>query len=61
MIEEPVMCAWDANGRMYVAEMRSYMQDTGGTGRNEPIGLSQIEEPLLNQSWRVARSSVRVK
>ena len=32
MIEEPVLCTWDGNGRMYVAEMLSYMQDPYGTG-----------------------------
>ena len=26
---------WDANGAMYVAEMRSYMQDENGTGTKE--------------------------
>ena len=30
MIEEPVALAWDGNGRMYVAEMRTYMQDIDG-------------------------------
>jgi len=30
-LEEPVLAVWDANGAMYVAEMRSYMQDTSGT------------------------------
>ena len=32
MIEEPVLAVWDGNGAMYVAEMRSYMQDEKGTG-----------------------------
>ncbi|NND98618.1 MAG: c-type cytochrome [Pirellulaceae bacterium] len=31
-IREPVLSVWDANGRMYVAQMRSYMQDEYGTG-----------------------------
>ncbi len=30
-LEEPVTAAWDGNGVMYVAEMRSYMQDVAGT------------------------------
>ena len=34
-VEEPVLCAWDGNGAMYVAEMRSYMQDENGTGTKE--------------------------
>lgn len=32
MVEEPVLAVWDSNGAMYVAEMRSYMQDEKGTG-----------------------------
>ena len=36
-VEEPVMCAWDGNGAMYVVEMRSYMQDADGTGELQPI------------------------
>ena len=35
MIQEPVLVEWDANGAMYVAEMRSYMQDENGTGTKE--------------------------
>ena len=31
-LEEPVLTVWDGNGAMYVAEMRSYMQDTAGSG-----------------------------
>ena len=31
-LEEPVLAVWDGNGAMYVAEMRSYMQDVEGTG-----------------------------
>ena len=27
----PVVCTWDGNGRMYVAEMRSYMLDINGS------------------------------
>lgn len=37
MVEEPVAIAWDGNGRMYVAEMRSYMQDIEATGENKPV------------------------
>jgi len=37
MVQEPVAIVWDGNGRLYVAEMRSYMQDVNGTGENLPI------------------------
>ena len=36
-IQEPVAIVWDANGRLYVAEMRSYMQDIFGTGEHLPV------------------------
>ncbi len=32
MVQEPVLTVWDRDGAMYVAEMRSYMQDVEGTG-----------------------------
>lgn len=37
VIQEPVAVVWDGNGRMYVAEMRSYMRDINGTGEQLPI------------------------
>ncbi|HEY5916749.1 MAG TPA: c-type cytochrome, partial [Chryseolinea sp.] len=38
MLNEPVAMAWDGNGKMYVAEMSTYMQDVDGTGTKEPLG-----------------------
>ena len=35
-IKEPVLAVFDGNGRMYVAEMRTYMQDIDGKGELEP-------------------------
>jgi putative heme-binding domain-containing protein len=35
-IQEPVAIAFDGNGRMYVAEMRTYMQNIDGEGEKEP-------------------------
>jgi len=32
LVQEPVVTVWDGNGALYVAEMRSYMQDENGTG-----------------------------
>lgn len=44
-IQEPVAVVWDGNGRMYVAEMRSYMQDLEGTGEHFPIcRISRFED-----------------
>ncbi|MBE9462404.1 c-type cytochrome [Dyadobacter subterraneus] len=45
MIQEPVAIVWDGNGRMYVAEMRSYMQDINGTGERFPTcRISRLED-----------------
>ena len=35
-IKEPVAGVFDGNGRMYVAEMRTYMQDIDGTDEHDP-------------------------
>jgi mono/diheme cytochrome c family protein len=35
MVQEPVAICWDGNGRMYVAEMNTYMKDAGATGELE--------------------------
>lgn len=37
MIQEPVAIAWDGNGAMYVAQMKTYMQDINATDENLPI------------------------
>jgi glucose/arabinose dehydrogenase len=44
-ISEPVALTWDGNGRMYVVEMRGYMQSMDGTGAKDPIGrISLLED-----------------
>jgi hypothetical protein len=37
MIEEPVCMAWGPDGELYVAEMRSYMQDIDMSGELDPV------------------------
>ncbi len=37
-IHEPSAVAWDGNGRMYVVEMRAYMQDIDGKDQLRPNG-----------------------
>lgn len=45
MVQEPAAIVWDADGKMYVAEMRSYMQDVNGTGEHLPIcRISLLED-----------------
>lgn len=36
VIKEPVVTVFDGDGRMFVAEMRTYMQDIDGTGQLKP-------------------------
>ena len=44
MVQEPVAICWDGNGRMYVAEMNSYMKDANATGEFEPISRIKMLE-----------------
>src|SRR3954471_15698910 len=37
LIQDPVGVSWDGNGRMYVLEMRSYMQDADGKASRRPV------------------------
>ncbi|MDA1266931.1 MAG: protein containing Coagulation factor 5/8 type, partial [Planctomycetota bacterium] len=37
VIHEPAGIAWDGNGRMYVIEMRTYMQDIDGKNQLDPV------------------------
>ncbi len=46
MIEEPVAISWDPNGRLFVAEMRTYMQDVNGTGTDDPVSRISILEDI---------------
>jgi mono/diheme cytochrome c family protein/glucose/arabinose dehydrogenase len=36
-IKEPVAIAFDGDGRIFVAEMRTYMQDVDATGEHDPV------------------------
>ena len=44
MISEPVLCVWDGNGRMYVAEMNTYMQDADATGEQQATSQVKLLE-----------------
>ena len=43
-IAEPVDIVFDGNGRMFVAEMRSYMQDVDGTDQDAPVSRISLHE-----------------
>lgn len=44
MVQEPVAIAWDGNGRMYVAEMNTYMKDAIATGEYMPTSRIKLLE-----------------
>ncbi len=44
VIKEPVVCVFDGNGRMYVAEMRTYMQDIDGSGSRNKVSRISLHE-----------------
>src|SRR4029453_15405158 len=45
-IQDPVGVTFDGNGRMYVLEMRSYMQDADGSGSRAPISRISRHEDM---------------
>jgi glucose/arabinose dehydrogenase/mono/diheme cytochrome c family protein len=45
MVQEPVAIAWDGNGRMFVAEMNTYMKDIDATGENQALSkIKRLED-----------------
>jgi putative membrane-bound dehydrogenase-like protein len=47
-IEEPAQIAFDGNGRMFVLELRGYMQDADGSGTLDPNGRISVHEDKDN-------------
>ncbi|MEI6460461.1 MAG: discoidin domain-containing protein [Verrucomicrobiota bacterium] len=43
-IKEPANLTFDGNGRMYIAELRTYMQDIDGSNEHDPIGVVSRHE-----------------
>lgn len=43
-VKEPMAFAFDGDGKMYVAELRTYMQDIDGTGELEPKSRISLHE-----------------
>ncbi|MFY0712570.1 cytochrome C [Seonamhaeicola sp. NFXS20] len=59
MVDEPVAIAWDGDGRMYVAEMNTYMQDVDGTGTMRSISkIKRLED--LDGDGKMDKSTVFV-
>lgn len=45
MIQAPVAMSWDDQGRLYVCEMRGYMNDANAKGEDQPLGrISRLED-----------------
>ena len=45
MIETPIEISWDDQGRLYVVEMRGYMNDINAAGEDQPIcRISRLED-----------------
>src|SRR5688572_18679277 len=47
-IEESARIAFDGNGRMFVLEIRGYMQDADATGELDPVGRISVHEDRDN-------------
>ena len=47
-ILEPAQIAFDGNGRMFVVELRGYMQDADATGELDPVGRISLHEDKNN-------------
>ena len=43
-IQEPAQIAFDGNGRMFVLEIRGYMQDADAAGELDPVGRISVHE-----------------
>jgi mono/diheme cytochrome c family protein/glucose/arabinose dehydrogenase len=48
LINEPVTVVWDGNGKMYVAQMMTYMQDVDAGNENEPWSRISVLEDTDN-------------
>jgi mono/diheme cytochrome c family protein len=47
-IKEPAAIAFDGNGRLFVLELRGYMQDADATGELDPVGRISMHEDADN-------------
>ncbi len=47
-IQEPAQIAFDGNGRMFVLELRGYMQDADASGELDPVGRISVHEDRNN-------------
>ena len=57
MIKDPVTITWDGNGKMYVAEMLTYMKDADATGEQLPWSRVMLLDDTDNDG-KMDKSSV---
>ena len=57
LVQDPIAIDFDADGRMYVVEMRGYMPNLQGTGEDRPIGRIVVVEDT-NGDGRMDRTTV---
>ena len=57
LVHDPIAIDFDADGRMYVVEMRGYMPNLKGTGENQPVGRIVVVEDT-NHDGIMDRSTV---
>ena len=58
-IQEPAQIAFDGNGRMFVLELRGYMQDADGGGELDPVG--RISRARGQEQRRRLRDAQRLR
>ena len=46
LVQDPIALAFDAQGALWVVEMRGYMPNVDGTGEREPVGAIAILRDL---------------
>ena len=57
LVHDPVAVDFDADGRMYVVEMRGYMPNVKGTGEDRPVGRIVVLEDT-DRDGRMDRTTV---
>ena len=57
LVQDPVAIDFDADGRMWVAEMRAFMPNLQGTGEDRPVGRIVVLEDT-NDDGRMDRKTV---
>ena len=60
IIKEPTAIAFDGNGKMYIVEMRTYMQDIDGTDELTPKSRISLHESTKRDGvFEIGRASCR--